>query len=107
MANTKTGPQRLKGGLEPGWTPGDLMLLEDHVNLTGQNPLLGPNEEGLGTRFPDMTDAYDPGLREMAQAVAKEKGLHAIYSIADSGAAYVHPGLDLSVEITKRLDAKK
>jgi purine-nucleoside phosphorylase len=63
------------GGLEPSWAPGDLMLIEDHINLAGQNPLIGPNEDALGPRFPDMTDAYDPGLRAMAQAVAKEKGL--------------------------------
>jgi len=51
------------GGLEKGWAAGDLMVVTDHLNLMGQHPLLGPNEEALGTRFPDMTSAYDPGLR--------------------------------------------
>ena len=43
------------------------MLISDHINLTGQNPLVGPNEEAFGTRFPDMTAAYDPELRALAK----------------------------------------
>jgi purine-nucleoside phosphorylase len=63
------------GGLDPSWAPGDLMLVTDHVNLTAQNPLAGPNDDALGPRFPDMTTAYDPALRAAAQAAARE---HAI-----------------------------
>lgn len=59
------------GGLEPSWAPGDLMLVTDHLNLTGQNPLIGPNEDALGTRFPDMTAAYDKALQEGLRGVAK------------------------------------
>ena len=55
----------------------------------------------------ELQGEFQKRLIPVIDEVAKEKGLHAIYSIADSGAAYVHPGLDLSVEITKRLDAKK
>lgn len=60
------------GGLNPDFAPGDLMLLTDHLNLTGQNPLVGPNDEALGPRFPDMTEAYDPRLREAARAASRE-----------------------------------
>jgi purine-nucleoside phosphorylase len=60
------------GGLEAGWSAGDLMLVEDHLNLTGKNPLCGPNDDTLGTRFPDMTDAYDPELKQMLREVAAE-----------------------------------
>ena len=62
------------GGIEASWTPGDLMLLSDHLNLTGQNPLVGPNDDTLGPRFPDMTTAYDPELRAIAHKVAKDAG---------------------------------
>lgn len=58
------------GGVDLAFSPGDLMLIEDHLNLTGQTPLLGHNDDTLGPRFPDMTTAYDPGLREAARAVA-------------------------------------
>jgi len=54
------------GGLDPEFEPGDVMLITDHLNLSGDNPLLGPNLDELGPRFPSMTDAYDPGLRVAA-----------------------------------------
>lgn len=54
------------GGINPTFTQGALMLMTDHINLTGRNPLTGPNDARLGTRFPDMTEAYDPGLRRLA-----------------------------------------
>jgi purine-nucleoside phosphorylase len=63
------------GGVHADWAPGDFMLIEDHLNLTGQNPLSGPNMDGIGPRFPDMTEAYDKGLRALALATAKELGL--------------------------------
>lgn len=61
------------GGLRPDMRPGDLMLIQDHINLMGANPLIGPNDETLGTRFPDMSDAYSHALRELAQQVARQE----------------------------------
>lgn len=63
------------GGIRPGSKPGQLMLIEDHLNLTGHNCLSGPNDESLGTRFPDMSDAYDPALIETASRVAGQEGI--------------------------------
>ena len=63
------------GGVNVDYRAGDLMLIVDHINLvgmTGANPLRGPNDDSLGTRFPDMTDAYDPALRDLTRSVAKE-----------------------------------
>jgi len=59
------------GGVEASWAAGDLMLITDHLNLTGTSPLIGPNEAELGPRFPDMSHAYDPALREALRRVAK------------------------------------
>ncbi len=62
------------GGVNVNFKAGDVMLITDHINLigmAGQNPLRGPNDETLGTRFPDMSQAYDPGLREQAVSVAR------------------------------------
>ena len=61
------------GGMHPLWQPGDLMLIADHINLLGDNPLVGPNDDRLGPRFPDMSAAYDDGLRELARQVAIER----------------------------------
>jgi purine-nucleoside phosphorylase len=63
------------GGLDPSWAAGDLMVVSDHINLTGRNPLAGPNDEALGPRFPDMTSAYDPELRNALLDVAREQGV--------------------------------
>jgi purine-nucleoside phosphorylase len=63
------------GAANPALEPGDLMLIEDHLNLTGRTPLLGPNDEALGPRFPDMSRAYDPDLRRIARATAEELGI--------------------------------
>jgi len=60
------------GGLGDGMEPGDLVLIRDHLNLTGRNPLYGPNDERLGPRFPDMTAVYGAGLRDMAREVGAE-----------------------------------
>jgi purine-nucleoside phosphorylase len=53
------------GGLHPDWAPGTLMAISDHLNLMGRNPLIGPNDDGIGERFPNMVDAWDPALRAL------------------------------------------
>ena len=63
------------GGMNPFWAPGDLVLLSDHINLLGDNPLVGPNDERLGPRFPDMSAPYDPELRTLARKTALELGI--------------------------------
>jgi purine-nucleoside phosphorylase len=71
------------GGLEPSWSAGDLMIVSDHLNLMHTSPLIGPNEEALGTRFPDMTNAYDAELRKklsavgVAEKIALREGVYA------------------------------
>lgn len=59
------------GGLEPSWPPGSLMLIRDHIDLLRDHALRGPNDDRLGTRFPDLTRAYAPELRELARAAAE------------------------------------
>jgi purine-nucleoside phosphorylase len=63
------------GGLNPGFSAGDLMLIADHLNLTGNNPLIGANDPDLGPRFPVMFDAYRAELRKLARTVAQGHGL--------------------------------
>ena len=62
------------GGMREEWAPGDLMLIADHINLMGDNPLVGENDDRLGVRFPDMSAPYDAALRALARQVAKEQG---------------------------------
>jgi len=64
------------GGLNPKFTAGDIMLITDHINLTGANPLIGPNEDSWGIRFPDMSRAYNPELIAMADRIAGAAGIH-------------------------------
>jgi len=63
------------GGMNPLWAPGELVLLDDHINLLGENPLVGPNIAELGPRFPDMSRPYDPSLQALATTVALERGI--------------------------------
>jgi purine-nucleoside phosphorylase len=63
------------GGLNPEFDAGEVMLISDHINLSGDNPLLGPNLDAFGPRFPAMTDAYDPELRATARESAGSTGI--------------------------------
>lgn len=63
------------GGIHTSYQPGDLMLISDHLNFTGRNPLLGSNDDRLGIRFPDMSKAYSPHLRQLALQVAMEQNI--------------------------------
>jgi len=81
------------GGINTSYHAGDLMLISDHINFMGMNPLRGPNVEELGVRFPDMSDAYAESLRAMAKDVAKAQGLElkeGVY-LALSGPTYETP----------------
>jgi purine-nucleoside phosphorylase len=63
------------GALSPEFEPGDVMLISDVINLSGENPLLGPNLDQFGPRFPAMADAFDPRLRALARSAAAEAGI--------------------------------
>jgi purine-nucleoside phosphorylase len=76
------------GGMNPTFSPGDLMLIKDHINMlgmAGHNPLRGPNEDTAGVRFPDMTEPYSAGLRQLAHSVAAEHG----FALQEGVYAYV------------------
>ncbi|WP_129595076.1 purine-nucleoside phosphorylase [Seramator thermalis] len=70
------------GGMNPSFDIGDIMLIEDHINMFPEHPLRGKNYDELGTRFPDMSEAYDKKLRMMAMQIANEKNIklqHGVY----------------------------
>jgi purine-nucleoside phosphorylase len=69
------------GGLDPSFGPGTLMVMRDHINLTGRSPLMGPNADELGPRFTDLTDAWDPRLRERLHAAAAAEGIAIVEGI--------------------------
>jgi len=81
------------GGINVSFTPGTLMVIDDHINLVGSNPLIGANEDRFGPRFPDMTDVYSARLRAIADAAATARGIkveHGIY-VALHGPSYETP----------------
>jgi xanthosine phosphorylase len=81
------------GALRAELRPGGLMLLADHINLTGANPLVGPNDDALGPRFPSLRDAYDPRLRAVLRATAADLGIalgEGVY-LAVSGPSFETP----------------
>lgn len=63
------------GGMNPNYQRGDIMLINDHINMLGDNPLIGPNDDELGPRFPDMSDPYTEDLRDIAEQVALDEGI--------------------------------
>jgi purine-nucleoside phosphorylase len=81
------------GGINTGFAQGALMIIDDHINLLGSNPLVGPNDERFGARFPDMSEVYSRRLRGIADEAARAKGVpvsHGIY-IAVHGPSYETP----------------
>jgi len=81
------------GGINVDLKPGTLMVMDDHINLLGSNPLVGPNESRFGPRFPDMSEVYSKRLRAIADSVAADQGLaigHGVY-VAVHGPSYETP----------------
>ncbi|MED3842462.1 purine-nucleoside phosphorylase [Geobacillus stearothermophilus] len=81
------------GGINERFQPGDFMIISDHINLLGTNPLIGPNDPELGPRFPDMTEAYSRRLRELAKETAARLGVrvHEGVYVANTGPSYETP----------------
>jgi purine-nucleoside phosphorylase len=86
------------GGMHPLWAPGDLVLLSDHINLLGDNPLVGRNDDRLGPRFPDMSAPYDSALRELARGTALELGI-----VLREGVYVAVPGPNLETRAEYRM----
>jgi purine-nucleoside phosphorylase len=83
------------GGMNPQFRKGDIMLIEDHINLMGDNPLIGPNDDRLGLRFPDMCHAYDREYLELARRVAREEQISAFPGVL---VAVAGPNLETRAE---------
>lgn len=83
------------GGMNPLFRRGDLMLLTDHVNLQGVNPLVGPNADEWGPRFPDMSEVYDAGLRQLAEQAALDRAIRLWQGVY---VAVVGPNLETRAE---------
>src|SRR5438552_163360 len=83
------------GGMNPQYRPGSLVLVTDHINLTGDNPLIGPNEEELGPRFPDMSEPYDRGLLRLAEETALDLKLRVEKGVC---VAVMGPNLETAAE---------
>ena len=83
------------GGMNPVYRRGDLMMIVDHINLQGANPLVGPNHEDWGPRFPDMSEPYDPGLRQKLESMALRRGIKLHQGVY---AAVVGPNLETRAE---------
>jgi purine-nucleoside phosphorylase len=81
------------GAINESFKAGDLMLIKDHINLVGTNPLMGENNDSLGTRFPDLTDVYSKELRSKVKTIAKEIGINLVEGVYAwwSGPAYETP----------------
>ncbi|NNU84082.1 purine-nucleoside phosphorylase [Geobacillus sp. BMUD] len=81
------------GGVNERFQPGDFMIISDHINLLGTNPLIGPNDPELGPRFPDMTEAYSRRLRELAKETAARLSVrvHEGVYVANTGPSYETP----------------
>lgn len=86
------------GGMHPLWAPGDLMLIADHINLLGDNPLIGPNDARLGPRFPDMSEPYDADLRALAREVAASQRI-----VLREGVYVAVPGPNLETRAEYRM----
>ncbi len=84
------------GGLDPTFTPGDLMVITDHINFMGNNPLIGPNADSFGTRFPDMTHAYNQDLIALAKETAKDLDINLKQGVYIS---YSGPSFETPAEI--------
>ena len=84
------------GGINPDYRVGQLVLISDHVNLQGRSPLVGPNDDSLGPRFPDMSDAYDSDLRARAQEAASRLGIELGEGVY---AAWLGPQFETPAEI--------
>jgi purine-nucleoside phosphorylase len=85
------------GGMNPQYAKGDLMIIEDHINLMGANPLIGPNDDRLGPRFPDMCRPYDPELTALALRVALEERI-----VCHKGVFVAVPGPNLETRAEYR-----
>ena len=92
------------GGVNIDFHPGTLMVIADHINLMGHNPLVGPNDKAIGPRFPDMSEAYTPALRRLAHDVADRQGVElqeGVY-VAFMGPSYETPA---EIRMTRTMGA--